>query len=128
MKHSLLLAALFGASSLFPCYAEKKPTEPDDDPHDITLEATTEDERAKTGFIPFHAWEANDAVSVLALTTVDYCTISVCNEAGAIVAETSASLSAGQSISIPLSGQAQGTYTLFITTAQGAYIYGTFML
>lgn len=71
MKYLFLLAALFGVGSLNPCMAENKPTGPDDDPHDFKLEATTEDERAKTAFIPFQAWENNDVVSVLALTTVD---------------------------------------------------------
>ena len=128
MKYLFLLAALFGVSSLNPCMAENKPTGPDDDPHDIKLEATTEDERAKTAFIPFQAWENNDVVSVLALTTVDYCTVGVCNTAGAVVAETAASPMAGDRIALSLKGMPQGTYTLYITIGQDMYIYGTFAL
>ena len=98
-----------------------------EDKKDIELKGDVEDDRKKSLFVPFGAYQVdNTEVCVVSYDTHSATTISIVDVCGATIDSHSSSLSSQQVVSFDVSNYANGIYTLVITTPQGTYLTGTF--
>ena len=100
-----------------------------EDKKDIELKGTTEDDRKKSLVLPFGAYQINN--TEVCVMSYDFCsnaTICILDASGQTMDCFASSLSSMQVVSFDINGYPNGTYTLVISTPQGTYLTGVFVV
>lgn len=100
-----------------------------EDKKDIELKGTTEDDRKKSLVLPFGAYQINN--TEVCVMSYDFCssaTICILDASGQAMDCFASSLSSMQVVSFDINGYPNGTYTLVISTPQGTYLTGVFVV
>lgn len=100
-----------------------------EDKKDIELKGDTEDERDKSLLLPFRAYQIDNAeVCVMSYDFCSNATICILDVSGQTMDYFTSLLSSMQVVSFDISNYSEGTYTLVITTPQGTYLTGVFVV
>lgn len=100
-----------------------------EDKKDIKLQGDTEDEIEKSLHISFGAYQVdNQEVCVMSYDVYSNVSIRILDTNGWVMDDYTSGLSPLQTVSFDISNYSAGTYTLVITTPQGTYLTGVFVV